>query len=90
MSDAAEKQPELPPPTLTSLVSMLATEAMASLGQIARPGSEPQTDFDQAKHFIDLLGMLEAKTAGNRTPDESQLLEGMVAQLRIMFVQLRK
>jgi hypothetical protein len=33
--------------------------------------------------------MLEAKTAGNRTPEESQMLDGLLHELRMTFIHMR-
>ena len=46
--------------------------------------------LDEAKHFIDMLEMLETKTAGNRSAEESQLLENVLHELRLGFVTLKK
>lgn len=83
----AESTQMLPPATLSSLVSVLGTQALIALGQIADPVSgKSNVDVEQAKHFIDLVAMLETKTAGNRTDEESQLIDGVLHQLRMMFV----
>ncbi|HVW37318.1 MAG TPA: DUF1844 domain-containing protein [Pirellulales bacterium] len=83
--------PTLPPATLPVLITTLATQALAMLGQIPLPGSDkPEVHLDEAKHFIDLLEMLEQKTAGNRTPEESQLLDNVLHELRMSFVTLKK
>ena len=37
-----------------------------------------------ARHFIETLAMLEQKTAGNLTTDESRLLEEILHQLRML------
>ena len=42
--------------------------------------------LEQAKHFIDTLALLEEKTAGHRTPEESALLSEMLHQLRLGYV----
>ncbi|MCS7237369.1 MAG: DUF1844 domain-containing protein, partial [Thermoguttaceae bacterium] len=42
----------------------------------------------QAKLFIDLLGVLEEKTQGNRTPEETEMLQGMLDELRLAFVNI--
>lgn len=79
----------LPPADLTGLASMLATQAFFALGLIGREG-EPQRapDFVLGKFHIDMLEMLEQKTAGNRTDDETKMLTGTLGQLRMAFVQL--
>jgi hypothetical protein len=68
---------------------MLYGDAMANLGQAPDPVSgRPHVDLDQARFAIDLLAMLQEKTRGNRTPDESGVLEEMLASLRMGFVRL--
>jgi len=81
----------MPPPTLESLVTVLATQALIAMGQIPDPQSgQPVVELDQASHFVELLGMLETKTAGNVTPEEAQLLEDVLHQLRMMYVAAKK
>jgi hypothetical protein len=86
-----EQSGKMPPATLSSLLTILGTQAVIALGQMPDPASgKPKVELDQAQHFIDLLAMLEAKTAGNRTPDESALLDDVLHQLRMMFVAAKK
>jgi hypothetical protein len=78
----------MPPATLTLLLTSLGTQALIALGQIPNPlTNKAEVDHDQARHCIDLIGMLDGKTAGNRTPAESQLLEELLYELRMLFVQ---
>jgi hypothetical protein len=80
---------QLPPPTLVILMTTLATQAMMLLGQIPDPMSgKAEVDLPQAQHFIDTLAMLEQKTTGNRTPEESRLLDNLMHELRMAFVQV--
>jgi hypothetical protein len=82
---------ELPPATLPVLLTTLATQALVALGQIANPGADTaEVRLDEAKHFIDMLEMLERKTAGNRSPDESRLLDNLLHELRLTFVAVAK
>jgi hypothetical protein len=88
---AHEQHGKMPPATLSSLITILGTQTLMALGQIPDPVSgKPQADLEQANHFIDLLGMLDTKTAGNRTPEEAQLLEDVLHQLRMMYVAAKK
>ena len=48
--------------------------------------NKADVQLDQAKHAIDLLTMLQQKTEGNRTPDESEELEAVLHELRLAFV----
>jgi hypothetical protein len=80
----------LPPATLAVLLTTLATQTLVALGQIPHPVSnKPETHLDEAKHFIDTLEMLEAKTVGNRTTEETQLLDNLLHELRLGFVEIQ-
>ncbi|HZZ72505.1 MAG TPA: DUF1844 domain-containing protein [Pirellulales bacterium] len=78
----------LPEASLAFLITTLATQAAVSLGIVENPLTG-KTEFqpDQARHFIDTLAMLEEKTVGNRTPEESELLHSALHQLRMAAVQ---
>ena len=90
MADTPTKQ-QLPPPTLITLVSLLGTQVLVALGQIPNPmTNKAEPDAEQASHGIELISMLETKTANNRTPEESQLFEAVLHQLRLLFVQMKK
>jgi hypothetical protein len=77
----------LPPPSLAFLITTLGTQAMVALGEVPNPISGKMERLpNQAKHFIDTLAMLEEKTAGNRTPEESALLSSLLHQLRMAYL----
>lgn len=83
-----ENETPLPPATFDFLVTMLATQAMVALGQMPGASGKPEkVQKPLAKHYIDLLGTLEAKTKGNLTADEQRLLGGVLHELRMAFVQ---
>ena len=83
--------PGAPKADLTSLLVMLYGDAMANLGQAPDPTSgRPHVDLEQARFAIDLLAMLQDKTRGNRTPDESAVLEEMLTTLRMGFVRINQ
>jgi hypothetical protein len=93
-ADGAEPSPadvELPPASFAMLVSMFSTQAMVALGLLADPATgsaAPQLNL--ARHFIDLLGVLEEKTRGNLDPREHALLETSLHQLRMLYVEQSK
>ena len=61
----------LPPASFESLVSLFVTQALAALGQIPMgEKQQPVIMLDHAKHYIDLLAILENKTKGNLSADE--------------------
>jgi hypothetical protein len=90
---AAEAQPSaaargpLPPADLMFLVSSLYLQGAIGLGLLPNPvNQKAQVQLDQAKHAIDMLTMLQQKTEGNRTPDESDDLEAALHELRLAYV----
>jgi hypothetical protein len=77
------------PASFLSLIMSLASNAAASLGMMPHPVTgETGVDLKTAKHWIDVLGMLEQKTRGNLDPQEDQVLEGLLADLRMQYVSL--
>ncbi len=49
---------------------------------------KPDVQLDQARHTIDMLTMLQEKTEGNRTPEESSELDGALHELRMTYVTI--
>jgi hypothetical protein len=78
----------LPPANLSFLVGTLYLQGAMALGLLPNPvTNKSEVHLDQAKHAIDLLAVLEAKTAGNRTPEESADLDAALHELRLVYVQ---
>jgi hypothetical protein len=83
----AGRDPLDDPASFLSLIMSLASNAAASLGMMPHPVTgETGVDLKTAKHWIDVLGMLEQKTRGNLDPQEEQVLEGLLADLRMQYV----
>ncbi|MHB8899985.1 MAG: DUF1844 domain-containing protein [Thermoguttaceae bacterium] len=81
----------LPPASLEILLGSLATQAMVSLGILPNPITNRRERLPhQAKHLIDMLAMLETKTQGNRTSEESETLDSILHQLRMAYVSVLK
>ncbi len=71
------------------LVMQQANMAMMLLGKVAHPETgQVVQDLDAARLFIDQLEMLEAKTKGNLTKEESGLLKQSLMTLRLAFVEV--
>jgi hypothetical protein len=90
---AAEKKPSepLPPASLTFLASTLYLQGAIAMGLLPNPiNDKADVELERARHAIDMLAMLQEKTNGNRTPDESEEIEAMLYQLRMAFVSLNK
>jgi hypothetical protein len=86
-----EEQVPLPPANFVVLLSTLATQAMAGLGLLPNPMTgKPEVNRPIAKHFIDLVAMLEEKTKGNLTDEEASQVQETLHQLRMAFVATKQ
>ncbi len=79
---------EVPAASFPILVNSLLTQIFFALGAIADPQSGQRfVDLALAKHHIDMLGVLEEKTKGNLTEEETKLLDRAVYESRMQYVQ---
>ena len=86
-----EEERALPPPSLSLLANSLYLQASISLGFIPNPLSgKAEVNLAHAKHTIDTLAVLQQKTEGNRTPEESEIFEEMLHQLRMAYLSVEK
>ncbi len=77
----------LPPADFTTVVSMLATQAMLNLGTLPNPMTgKTDRNLPQAKHAIDLVEVLQVKTKGNCNPQEEAMLQNLLHELRMAYV----
>ncbi len=77
------------PASFVNFLSTLATNAAASLGAVPHPATGKRSvDLETGKYWLDVLGMLHAKTTGNLHPQEARLLEGLLADLRMQYVTM--
>ena len=77
------------PASFISFLMSIASNAASALGMMEHPVThQREVDIDLGKHWIDVLGMLEKKTAGNLTPQEKRMLEGLLGDLRMQYVSL--
>ena len=86
----AAERAEFPPvqASFVTLVAELAMQASLFMGEIPDPNTkEPIEDLNRAKYLIDELGMLEEKTAGNLTPEESSALKNVLFELRMKYLK---
>jgi len=86
----AEDLREMPDPSLAEIVQMIALQATIGLGGMQDPqtGQRIPTQLPLAKHYIDLLGLFQQKTAGQLDEQEKQIIEGTLHELRMAFVQV--
>jgi len=71
---------------LNALFLMLASSALVHLG-VAPGAGGSQRDLPQARLCIELLRLLQDKTEGHRTAEESQLLDEILYDLQLRFVE---
>jgi hypothetical protein len=77
------------PTPFANLVMFIASPAAAAMGMTEHPGLAPgELDLPLAKHCIDLLGTIQQKTRGNLGAQEGQILEGLLAELRMQYISL--
>ncbi len=78
-------------PTFQVLVSTFATQAAIGLGQVANPATNrTEVDLVQSKFAIDMLQLIEEKSAGNRTKEEDEFLSDVLYQLRMVYIDKSK
>ena len=80
----------LPPVDFPTFVLSLGSSALMLLGEAADPSGSTRKDLPMAKHTIDILSMLEEKTKGNLNATEAQLLENLLFDLRLRYVDAAK
>ena len=77
--------------TFAGFLMGLSTEALVHLGEIPEPASgQPRRDLPAAQQLIDLLGVLQEKTRGNLDADEAKLLDSILYDLRIRYVEIAR
>lgn len=90
---AAAKPDAAPPGSVDfgSFLLSLATTGMVHLGEIPDPVTGKRHEsLAAAKEMIDILALLSEKTQGNLSPDENRLLEGLLYELRMKFLDKSK
>ena len=81
----------MPDLTFTAFVVSLATTAAIHFGDLVDPasGGRAEPNLDGAAQMIEILSLLEQKTRGNLTAEERQVLEQVLYELRMRFVEAK-
>ncbi|NBX91872.1 MAG: DUF1844 domain-containing protein [Proteobacteria bacterium] len=75
----------------STLVLSFATSALINLGAAPDPQTgKTHKNLELAKQNIDILSILEAKTKGNLTAEEAKLIENVLSEVRVRFVEASK
>lgn len=91
--DHDEAESEIPgardPASFVNFLSMLATNAATALGAVPNPATGQRSlDLETGKYWLDVLSMIKEKTKNNLHPQEARLLDGLLGDLRMQYVQL--
>ncbi len=81
----------LPEITFSSFILSLSSSALFHFGELPDPvTNKKQKNIAMAKQTIDILGLLEKKTAGNLEKEEATLLENLLYDLRMRYINESK
>ena len=88
----AEHQDHADSISFAAFVLSLAHTAAVHFGDIPDPvtGQKSEMNLPAAQQMIDILALLEEKTRGNLTAEERQLLDQILYELRLRFVEVGK
>ena len=82
---------ELPAIDFATFVLSLSHSALVHLGDAPDPSGGPaKRDVAMAKQTIDLLAVLQEKTEGNLTGEEERLLDQVLYDLRMRYVEVAR
>lgn len=82
---------ELPAIDFATFVLSLSHSALVHLGDAPDPSGGPaRPDVAMAKQTIDLLGVLQEKTAGNLSGEEERLLDQVLYDLKMRYVEVAR
>jgi hypothetical protein len=77
-----------PEPDFNFFITTLALQASISLGAVENPAShQKEENLPQAKFMVDTLTMLQEKTKGNLGKEEVKLLDAILYELRMQYVE---
>ena len=91
-SEPGQSEQTVPEPVnFSTFVLGLSTQALLHLGEIPNPMTNAvERDLEAAKHVIDILGILQEKTRNNLDSGEHTLLESVLYDLRMRYVDLAR
>ena len=80
--------PAMGPVTIEHVIQSIYLSAVVAMGAATEPGQKPRIDILGARQSIDMLTVLQEKTAGNLSEKEQRLLQNMLFELRMMFLEI--
>ncbi len=74
--------------TIDHVIQSIYLSAVVAMGAATEPGQKPRIDILGARQSIDMLSILQEKTKGNLTEKEQRLLQNILFELRMMFLEI--
>jgi Domain of unknown function (DUF1844) len=74
--------------TMEHVLQSIYLSAVVAMGAATEPGQKPRIDILGARQSIDMLTVLQEKTKGNLNEKEQRLLQNMLFELRMMFLEI--
>ncbi len=85
------QQDTLPEINFSTFILSLASSALSQLGEVPHPETgEKEVNLAIAAHSIDILDMLDDKLKNGINEEEKKLLEGLLYELRMKYLALKK
>jgi Domain of unknown function (DUF1844) len=82
---------DIPEINFSTFIISLSTQVLMHLGEVPNPLSgKVESDISVAKQMIDIIGMLREKTRGNLDEGEDKLVEEVLFDLRMRYVEAVK
>ena len=80
-----------PTASMAELITMCTSPVLIGLGIVPVPGQDETTvDLPMARHFIDLLALLDEKTGDSLSAEEQKAIDQSLHELRMAFVQVQQ
>ena len=81
---------QIPDPSMLEILQMIVMQASIGLGGFQDPqtGQRIPPNLPLAKHYIDLLDLMQKKTQNNLDPEEQSIMTSALHELRLAFVQV--
>ncbi|PIU41273.1 MAG: DUF1844 domain-containing protein [Candidatus Omnitrophica bacterium CG07_land_8_20_14_0_80_42_15] len=91
-TDQSGEQVAMPPkPDFNFFISSLAIEALMAMGEMENPFTKERSiNLKQAQYLIDAIDMLREKSKGNLTAEETTLINDILADLKMRYVNKAK
>ena len=77
-----------PAMSFTRVVQSLYMQTLLQLGGTAQPDQQPHIDILGARQTIDMLAILAEKSKGNLSPEETNLIDAALFELRMGFLEV--